>query len=315
MPTAFISYSWDSEEHRDWVRHLAVRLQHDGVDITLDQWHLVPGDRLPHFMEQAVRASDFVLIVCTRRYKKRSDQRSGGVGYEGDIMSAEVLTTGNQRKFIPILRETPWVASAPSWLSGKYYIDLSNTPFLDAQYQDLLTTLLGKRPSPPIVSRPAAPPAVVSGPADSREQEPGAAPSHFEPIAITGIVVDQVGAPRGNGSRGSALYDVPFRLSRHPPDEWAMLFVEAWNHPREFSYMHRPGIASIVGDTVHLDGTTIDEIERHHRKTLLLAASEANTRFAELLQRRYREEESQGLRDERHRHNVEQAAKRIKFDR
>ncbi len=101
MPTAFVSYSWDSDEHRDWVLEFATRLRGDGVETVLDQWHLVPGDQLPAFMEKAVRESDYVLIVCTPRYRDRSERRVGGVGYEGDIITGQVLTTRNQRKFSP----------------------------------------------------------------------------------------------------------------------------------------------------------------------------------------------------------------------
>jgi hypothetical protein len=102
-PTAFISYSWDDEAHKDWVRELATRLRHDGVDVHLDHWHAVPGDHLPHFMDREIRENDFVIIVCTPKYKAKSDERTGGVGYEGDIMTAEVLTKQNHRKFIPVL--------------------------------------------------------------------------------------------------------------------------------------------------------------------------------------------------------------------
>ncbi len=71
--SAFISYSWDDEEHKEWVRTIAARLRSDGVDITIDQWGTVPGDQLPAFMERAIRDSQFVVIVCTPRYKMRSD--------------------------------------------------------------------------------------------------------------------------------------------------------------------------------------------------------------------------------------------------
>ena len=89
MSIALISYSWDSDPHKLWVRDLAIRLLDAGITVKLDQWHLVPGDQLPHFMETAVRESEHGLVVCTRRYKGRSDNRVGGVGYEGEIMSAE----------------------------------------------------------------------------------------------------------------------------------------------------------------------------------------------------------------------------------
>jgi len=96
-------------------------------------------------MEDAVRNNDFVLVVCTPKYKTRSDGREGGVGYEGDIMTGEVLTKRNHRKFISILCKGTWPDAAPSWMAGKYYIDLSGNPYSENQYRDLLDTLLGRR--------------------------------------------------------------------------------------------------------------------------------------------------------------------------
>lgn len=119
----------------------------------LDQWHLVPGDHLPKFMEQAVRKNDFVLIICTPRYKRKSDNRSGGAGYEGDIMTGEVLTERNHRKFIPILRKASWRSAAPIWLKAKYYIDLTGEKYSEKSYQNLLTTLLRQNPQAPPVGK------------------------------------------------------------------------------------------------------------------------------------------------------------------
>ena len=81
-PKAFISYAWD-DETKPWVSRLAEQLRADGIDCRIDVWELVEGDKLPHFMERSIRDSDFVIIVCTPKYKQKSDQRSGGVGYEG----------------------------------------------------------------------------------------------------------------------------------------------------------------------------------------------------------------------------------------
>jgi len=312
MTTAFVSYSWDNDEHKAWIAKLAADLRNDGVDVTLDQWHLVPGDQLPAFMEHAVRESDYVLIICTTKYKERSDNRSGGVGYEGDIMSGEMLTQGNQRKFIPILRQSPWLQAAPSWLAGKWYIDLSDNPYSDSQYRDLITTLLGTRPLPPPVSSPRVtrqmPPTVVNS-VQSQASEPS-----FEPITIVGIIVDEVSTPLGDGTRGSALYNVPFRLSSDPPFEWAELFVASWNHPPRYTSMHRPGIASVSGNTIHLDGTTIDEIRQYHRDTLILAAQEANSKYLELLKLQQREQQREQQRIDQHKQNVKDTAKNIKFN-
>src|SRR5262249_33922952 len=133
-PTAFISYSWDSEEHKAWVRDLAARLRGDGVALTLDRWELKPGDQLPHFMETSVRENDVVLIVLTPHYKLKSDGRKGGVGYEGDIMTGEVFSGKDPRKFIPLLRSGSWEDSSPTWLAGKYGVDLRGEPYSEGQY-------------------------------------------------------------------------------------------------------------------------------------------------------------------------------------
>ena len=135
VPRVFVSYSWDDEHHLKWVHDFAARLRADGIDAVIDLWRVVLGDQLPHFMERAVRENDFVLIVCTPRYKERSDSRVGGVGYEGDIMTAEVLSQGNHRKFIPVLRVGHWASAMPSWLLGKAGVDLRGNPYRETEYR------------------------------------------------------------------------------------------------------------------------------------------------------------------------------------
>ena len=314
-PKAFISYSWETEEHRRWVLDFATRLRGDGVDVILDQWEVHPGDQLPAFMERAVRDNDYVLIVCTPHYKDRSEKRMGGVGYEGDIMTGEVMTQNNARKFIPIFRTgSSWQAAAPGWLTGKYYIDLSGLPYAEDRYRDLLTTLHGTRPvAPPIGKRPTMTrrSQLVSTPAPPSERP---APPVFEPIRIIGIVVDEITEPRLDGTRGSALYTVPFQLSRRPSYEWAEVFIEKWNHPRSWTSMHRPGIASISGDKVYLNGTTVEKVQEYHRDTLKLAVEDANEIIAEYERKKDAAAERERLRKEEHERVVREAAKKISFD-
>ena len=78
--------------------------------------------------------------------------------------------------------------------------------------------------------------------------------------------------------------------------------------------MHRPGIASVRGDTIVLDGTTVEEVGRYHRPTLVLAVSEANTKFSALESQRMQAAETERLRVEEHRRNVSEAAKKLRFD-
>lgn len=312
MPRVFISYSWDSPEHRDWAAALASRLREDGVESVLDRWHTAPGDQLPAFMETAVRESDNVLIICTPRYKERSDRREGGVGYEGNVITAEVFARQNHRKFIPVLRQGDDQAM-PSWLLGSYFVDLRGEPYSEIHYNDLLSTLKGTRPqAPPVANGGTAEPRVEA--ATPRLQTPATvAKPNFEPIEITGIIVDQVTMPKNDGTAGSALYTVPFRLSRQPTFDWILLFVAAWNRPQRFTSMHRPGIARVVGDTVVLEGTTIGEVERYHRETLMLAVNHANREFSEAERLLSESEARKRAEAKAHKQAVEETAARIKF--
>lgn len=304
MPRAFISYSHDDAAHREWVRDLASRLRADGVETVLDQWHLIPGDQIPAFMETSVRESDFVLIICTPRYRERSDARTGGAGYEGDIMTGEVMTGRSDRKFIPILRRGAWKDAAPSWLKPKYHLDLRDEADHALAYKDLLDTLLGTRAQAPPVGRPAAAPPAAAAELAAAD----------EPLRITGLVVNEVGTPREDGTRGSALYRVPFRLSRRPPPGWDRLFIEAWNHPMSFSTMHRPGIATVIGERIILDGTSVEEVKKYHRPTLVEAVNRANAAYAEMERRQRDADTRERERLERHRKSVADAADDLKFE-
>lgn len=311
MTKVFISYSWDDDSHKEWVRNLATRLRKDGVDVTLDQWHIVPGDQIPSFMEQAVRESNYVLIICTHRYKYRSDNRQGGVGYEGDIMTAEVMNSQNQRKFIPILQQPIWIESAPSWLSGKFYINLSSTPYSETQYNDLLATLLGRRQeAPPVGDGTRRTSLSQFKPPRTTKKES----SEFLSIRIIGVIVNKIGTPHNDGTRGSALYEVPFQLSNKPPFEWAEFFIHCWDNPSSSTMMHRPGTASVIGDTVMLNRTTVEEVEKYHRETLIQACNRANEKYKEFLKQEQIAEALEQKRLEAHQQNAEDISKRIKFD-
>ena len=305
--STFVSYSWDSDLHKAWVRALAGRLRADGIEADLDQWAAVPGDQLPEFMERAIANHSFVLIVCTPRYKTKSDAREGGVGYEGDIITGELLKSRNHRRFIPVLRSGDWSASAPGWLAGKYYIDLRDSERYETQYHDLLATLHGTRPTPPPVGvrhSGASSPISTSLPHASVD----------EPVRIVGVIADEVTEPTNDGTRGSALYTVPFRLSRAVSHDWSAVFEQVWNRPPQFTTMHRPGIAHARGDRIVLNGTTIDEVQRVHRDTLILCVNEANRVFAEHQKREQAKRDAQDRAAEDHRRHVQEAARKIRFD-
>jgi hypothetical protein len=144
MPSCFISYSWESDIHRGWVRALAERLQSAGVEIRFDQWDLFPGSDLLHFMETSVRESDYVLLVCTPSFAAKANAGSGGVGYEKTVVSGELFyANGKPGKFVPILRLGEPAQALPSYLLSKVFVDFRDDANFERSCEELLQHLHG----------------------------------------------------------------------------------------------------------------------------------------------------------------------------
>ena len=68
MPSkpVFISYSHDSESHRERVLGLSERLRRDGVETSLDQYVTgAPDEGWPRWALNQLDAAGHVLVVCT----------------------------------------------------------------------------------------------------------------------------------------------------------------------------------------------------------------------------------------------------------
>ncbi len=150
VPTAFISYSWDSPEHKRWVSSLASKLQGEhGVKTILDQWDLYPGSDKTLFMENGIVAADFVLVVCTPEYARKSNKRTGGVGYEAMVLTSQLAKNIGQGKFIPVLRAGEWSNAMPTWIESKIGVDLRGDAYDEDEYKTLLRALHRAVAKPP----------------------------------------------------------------------------------------------------------------------------------------------------------------------
>lgn len=156
-PKVFVSYSHEGPEHDAWVVDLAASLRKNGVDASLDQWNLRPGQDTTLFMESQIRDSDFVVLVCTPTYAEKSNIPRGGVGYEKNIISAEMLQSQDLRpKFIPVLRKGDFQTALPTYLGSKYAIDFRETRNQTEASEELLRAIHEIPPAskPPIGPNP-----------------------------------------------------------------------------------------------------------------------------------------------------------------
>lgn len=148
-PKVFISYSHDSQAHKQWTMNFAIRLRNSGVDAILDQWELQPGDDIPHFMERNLASADRVLMICTEPYVKKANSGAGGVGYEKMIVTADLMKSIASNKVIPIIRQDGGFI-VPTFLTSKYFIDFSGDE-VEYAYDELVRTLVGA----PLFKKPA----------------------------------------------------------------------------------------------------------------------------------------------------------------
>ncbi|MBP2070726.1 SEFIR domain-containing protein [Thermoanaerobacterium butyriciformans] len=155
IPKVFISYSWTTPKHIQWVIDLATRLCNHGVDVVIDKWNLKEGQDKYAFMEQMVNDDgiDRVLIICDKAYAEKANSRKGGVGEETAIITSEVYNKVYQDKFIPIVTEMdddgkPYL---PTYLKSRIYINMSDETYFEREYEKLLRDIFDR----PLYQKPS----------------------------------------------------------------------------------------------------------------------------------------------------------------
>jgi len=153
-PKIFISYSWDSETHKDWVFELSERLREDGLECITD--HIVKGfppEGWIRWMENQIEEADFVLVVCTPLYLQRFRAKDTGGGRGVTLESAIIGQTlydahCQNTKFIAVIPEAGNFDDIPRIL--KIYGGYS----LPNQYDDLCRILTNQ---PEYIPSPVSP--------------------------------------------------------------------------------------------------------------------------------------------------------------
>jgi hypothetical protein len=301
-PSVFISYS---HQDKELARALASALQERGLQVWIDEGELKVGDSIIERIATAIAEIDFFLALVSKASlgsnwcrKELALAVSGELGREGV-------------KVLPVRVDG---APMPDSLLNVYYLELNATNVdevaakicaaIPAHQEEQLERSTKRRQA----ATQANPRSMLRGTTARRS------PVEEEPIHIVGIVEEGVGQPRNDGTPGSALYRIPLRLSRRPSSTWARHFIETWNHPPRFTTMHRPGIATVSGDTIILDGSTMEELERYHVESLRHVLDKVNQDIAAYeLQERARAEREERERREREK-KVREVTARLKFD-
>ncbi len=150
-PRVFISYSHDTEAHKERVRRLADRLRNDAVDAWLDQYETSPPEGWPRWMRNQIERAEFVLAVCTKIFGRRFEGkevpgRGLGVQWEGKILTTSLYEAAKNRTLIPVVFEKEDKGHIPIVLRDVTYYDLS----ADDGYEQLYRRLTGQ----PLIKAP-----------------------------------------------------------------------------------------------------------------------------------------------------------------
>ncbi len=141
-PVVFISYSWDSESHKEWVLNLAKTLMENGIDVILDRFYLHVGSKFSNIIEEGLLKADAIIAVFTPNYRLKAENQSGGVGHEYSIIKAEFYNQQSEKRFIPILREGTPNESVPSFVREFLWVDFTEDSKYEAKCAELIEGLL-----------------------------------------------------------------------------------------------------------------------------------------------------------------------------
>ena len=216
-PRVFLSYSHDSEAHRAWVRLLAGRLRQGGVEVTLDQWDLPYGADVVRFMELGIRDADRVLMVCSANYVAKAEERKGGAGYEGMIVTGHVARATDTIKFVPIVRDHAGEPLVPGFLGQRLWLDFRDDGLFEERLEELLRELHGapRYPKPPLGRNPFAGPELEGG--AKAQESPTHTPGPSRGSRETGGNRQEAGAQQGAiGAAASAAEGNPAPVSAPP---------------------------------------------------------------------------------------------------
>lgn len=152
----FISYSHTSQEYKQKIHDLALRLADEGgLDVVFDAWSLREGQSLTTFMESMVNdlSIDKIIVFVDKNYADKADNRVGGVGTEVQIISKQVYDDVGQTKFIPVVMEfVEGSACMPTFFGDRAYVDMSTPQNSILNFEQLVRAIwdkpLFKKPEP-----------------------------------------------------------------------------------------------------------------------------------------------------------------------
>ncbi|ONI70519.1 hypothetical protein ALI144C_48660 [Actinosynnema sp. ALI-1.44] len=166
-PRVFVTYSHESEEHKDMVHRFASFLQEEvGVHITLDLWSDRGRIDWSLWAMKALKTADFVLVIASPEYRRRADgdaapDEGRGAQFEAAMIRNELTRDLAEwtRRVLPVVLPGMSIDDIPTFLNAYSTTRYVVSEFTVEGAEALLVPLTGQSryPVPPVgVFRPTS---------------------------------------------------------------------------------------------------------------------------------------------------------------
>lgn len=129
-PKVFISYSHQDAVYENKVLEYTNKLRSEGIDANVDLYEEAPSEGWPRWMENQIRESDYVLVLCSKSYydKFYSDTKGKGVTWEVSIIYQCLYDTNAEtKKFIPVFFEAGEEQYIPTPIKSFTYYNIGTS--------------------------------------------------------------------------------------------------------------------------------------------------------------------------------------------
>jgi hypothetical protein len=168
MPTVFVSYAHESDEHREQVLRFATFLRASGITAELDLWSEHARRDWSAWAIEQITSADFVIVVASERYRQWGDgggpvDRHRGVQSETALLRELVYSdrAASLPRILPVVLPGHRVDQIPLFLQPHTASHYMVSSFTTAGAERLLRVIL-ERPghlTPPVGSEvPELPP-------------------------------------------------------------------------------------------------------------------------------------------------------------
>ena len=207
MAEVFISYSWDSDLHKEQVLSLADHLRKEGFDTTIDRM-LSQNQSATNFvrmMHEAMLKHEKVIVVLSTGYKQKAEEFKGGVGEEYQLLINDIQSS--PQKYVLVSFTGRGDDVVPYGLKGRDIVDLTQGSEMDRLYRKLMN-------QPEVVLSPVGPSKPVL---PVHTPQPFSIPTPSPAVSVLNFSAREDGASLFGGLYKSSDNDIWFDIKNQSP--------------------------------------------------------------------------------------------------